>query len=131
MYAKVNWENQTVEFISNEEAEKMMHSPLVTYCVNDDWFYDGWSYGDFETVEDVLNYLMENRFNDIAEMVIEDDWFEEQHPDFFNSDDWKWDSLLAKKDWLYDWLVHYAADIVKPFYADCACEFIKVPETAS
>lgn len=129
MYIKVDWENQTVKFMNDSEAEKLLHSPLAVYYVNEDWFSIGPEC--FDTVEEALQFLMSPAWiDDVAFAAYEDDWFIEQHPDW-DIDKGMEDLVENHKNWLYDFLVHYAADILFQSYADCHYELIKIPKTVS
>lgn len=129
MYIKIDWENQTTKFMSDSEAEKILHSPLAVYYVNEEWFAIGPEC--FDTIEEALQFLMTSAWIDeVAFAAYEDDWFIEQHSDW-DTDKGLKDLVKNHENWLYDFLVHYAADILSQSYADCHYEIIKIPETVS
>lgn len=129
MYIKIDWENQTTKFMNDSEAEKIPHSPLAVYYVNEDWFVIGPEC--FDTVEEALQFLMTPAWiDDVAFAAYDNDWFIEQHSDW-DTDKGMEDLVENHKNWLYDFLVHYAADILFQSYVDCQYEIIKIPETVS
>ena len=131
MYAKVNWENQTIEFISDEEANKVMKQPVIMYYINDQWLD---TFEVFDSVQEAIDFLMSDHIYYVAEAAIEDDWFIEEHPElgeedkdgFFCVDE---DDLVENHaDWIKNFLEHYKKDIIKPYRLDDTCELIKVPD---
>lgn len=131
MYAKVNWENQTVNFVSDEEADKVMKQPVIMYCINDQWFD---TFEVFNSVQEAIDFLMSDHIYYVAEAAIEDDWFIEEYPElggqdedgFFCVDE---DDLVENHaDWLENFLEHYKKIIIKPCRPDDKYEFIKVPD---
>ena len=133
MYAKINWEKQTVEFISDVAAEKLSHSPLAVYYVNPDFLGEIPDDEAFDTVREVIDHIFENYYDAAAEMMVESDWMEEYHKEWFYDApegllDCIDDVIDYHLDWLRDYIVANVNDFVMSSYADCPYELVKVPE---
>lgn len=131
MFVKVNWKSETVEFVREIDERENGY-----YTVSDEWFPDlsnEYFYND--TVESLIDYLVEIYPDATAQSIVEDDdaleAIEERDEifDFCETYNQMIKVLKAHKKIMVEYLKDHAKEIFFFHPFDNHCEYFKVPDS--
>lgn len=129
MYAKINWFDETIEFISDKEADRLAH-PKTRYKVAEEWFPEIDSAEvTYKSPEEAMDELIAFFPEDVANAVLDDSDWEDPHLD--NVDNWTdaVEMYCKHPEWMREYLAAHVKEWCLPARAEDDFELVEVPSS--